>query len=230
MRTSHPTSWTLNSDPIEKLPATVNFPSPHCEPRKDEKVNPGSAGPDPGWARNIASQHKVAIEFSESASHRAEQDTRKETRTINKTYFALAFYMRNSFIAGVWEGHFSYGKEYDKEIFDAVHFRLRLEEFSPGQFQGKCIELEGSTANPHLATVKGFVEGGFISFIKEYPVYYRSDGKGHSAPITDKPTPMISYQGNYDWENNVYSGYWEFDYVDGRGIVGTGSWEMRKVT
>jgi hypothetical protein len=140
----------------------------------------------------------------------------------------------STIINGQWEGYFEYGFNYIAQG-EKVKFRLTLKDIGQGKFRGECIELEGHEYNPGIATINGFIEASFISFTKEYPVHYKLDQSGKSVPDNDPIKPLINYEGNFDWKQGSFSGFWEICIDNEKNkngsmiCVGSGSWRMHKV-
>lgn len=139
-------------------------------------------------------------------------------------------------LSGQWTGFFVYGSDYGENMHgEKVQFRLFLRDIQDGQFEGKGVDLEGVGANFDEAIIKGFVDGTFISFTKEYEEYFFIDEEGNKILEADhNPSPRLSYSGEYNERSKTFSGEWEiwtnerpFDtgtLVD----IGTGKWEMMK--
>lgn len=136
---------------------------------------------------------------------------------------------------GQWVGYFSYGPEYGEELVgEQVQFRLFIDRCDNGVFEGKSIDLEGVGANFELAEVKGFVDGDFISFTKQYPNLYSIDESGNTVVDQSRSHPIVSYTGAYDSRSKTYSGEWELR-MEIQPIgeywledICTGKWEIRK--
>ena len=139
-----------------------------------------------------------------------------------------------SIVSGQWQGEFKYGPEYAPGM-EPVSFRLVLKDIGEGRFEGKCIELDGASANPEIGEVKGYMEKSFISFTKEYSSYFKLDEFGVDVKIENNPKPIITYMGNYDWMSGHFTGQWEIliddqSNKDGNFLnTGSGSWSMWKV-
>jgi hypothetical protein len=136
---------------------------------------------------------------------------------------------------GQWIGHFEYGPEYGEELAgEKVQFRAFIENFNNGEFEGKTVEVNGVGANFEQATVKGFLEGSFISFTKQYPHYYGFDENNNAIEDKSQAHPLVNYEGHYDALTKTFKGEWEMR-IDvepvGNGWmeeVCTGKWELRK--
>ena len=136
-------------------------------------------------------------------------------------------------LSGQWEGVFDYGGGYGGG-YGPVKFRMSLKDLGNGEFEGKFIELEGDSMNPGIATIKGYLEASFISFVKEYPLFY-SEEPGQTANIIKAPRQLLTYTGNYDWMENTFRGQWviladnEFDPGGEILPIATGNWKMTKL-
>jgi hypothetical protein len=72
-------------------------------------------------------------------------------------------------LTGAWKGFYVYGPEYGEELHnEKVQFIIHL-NYNEGTFEGTSIDIDGVGSNFEKATIKGFIENGFISFIKQYP-------------------------------------------------------------
>jgi len=138
-------------------------------------------------------------------------------------------------IAGQWLGHFRYGPEYGKLEGEKVVFSFIIEALPDGQFRGKCYELEGIGANSSVSFIRGYTEQRAIHFVKEYTTEYQIDEDG-TVMESDLANPSIlTYDGEFDYRINSYTGQWEIEMNVGPTIHGdllefcTGSWEMTKI-
>lgn len=96
-------------------------------------------------------------------------------------------------LSGNWEGYFTYGEHYPEKIIGkSVRFYIELEE-KDGYFKGFCKDenLPG-----HTATIAGFIDDTFISFVKRYPFALQMDEEGNSCIDPEKPPHDIHYSGN----------------------------------
>jgi hypothetical protein len=92
---------------------------------------------------------------------------------------------------GQWVGFFSYGPEYGEEFArEKVEFRIFIDDFNEGEFAGRAVDLEGFGASYEIAQVKGYVDGDFISFTKEYPHYYYMDEARNTFEDKTKSIPL----------------------------------------
>ncbi len=136
---------------------------------------------------------------------------------------------------GQWIGHFSYGPDYGENLVgEKVEFRLFIDDFSNGEFTGRSVDIEGIGANFELAQLKGYVDGHFISFTKEYPFLYGLDEDGNSIENRNKQHPPVAYSGEYNQNTKIFSGQWELKMeIEPVGDywledICTGTWEIRK--
>lgn len=136
---------------------------------------------------------------------------------------------------GQWVGHFAYGPDYGDELAgEKVHFRLFIDSFKEGEFVGRSIDLEGIGANYEVAEVKGYVEGNFINFTKQYPYLYGLDEAGKTIENKSKSHPIVSYVGEYNENTRTFTGQWELRVeIEPVGEywledICTGTWEIRK--
>ena len=144
--------------------------------------------------------------------------------------------MSNSIdFTGQWVGHFAYGPEYGDDIVgEKVQFRLFIDSFKDGQFNGRSVDLEGIGANYEIAQVIGFIDGNFISFTKQYPHLYGLDETGNTFNDKDKQHPIVAYSGEYKLNTKTFAGQWELRMeIQPVGEywledICTGTWEIRR--
>ena len=139
-------------------------------------------------------------------------------------------------IAGQWMGYFDYGPEYGPEFYgEKVTFSFAIQQLDNGQFEGKCIELDGLGMNPGIATIRGYIDGNSIQFTKEYPQDFEMDIKGNSVKSSLHQKPLLTYYGEYDNTENAFIGHWELEANYGPTVKGdlitidTGSWQMKRM-
>lgn len=133
-------------------------------------------------------------------------------------------------MAGKWRGYYVYGEGYNDHYFGTrIMFELELQDAGNEQFEGTCNDLDDKPAPP--ATIKGYMDDQFISFVKEYTAPFLT---ASGAPAT-VATPEISYSGHYNPLQETFFGEWEHlgevhetaegTYIEG----GAGIWKMKKV-
>lgn len=139
-------------------------------------------------------------------------------------------------LAGQWAGHFVYGPEFGPEMHgEKVQFRIFVDEFFNGRFKALCVDVEGFESNMDKAVINGFLEEDFISFTKEYPVYFVIDETGKKIKDSSGTKPRLSYEGHYNFRTKIFSGQWELWANEELACEGsvvdifTGTWQMSKV-
>ena len=153
----------------------------------------------------------------------------------------LAAFLRSSqmidpkFFLGQWAGFFVYGPEYGNKLHgEKVSFRLYIKFYWDGIFIGECVDHDGVGSNFEKATINGFLDGDFISFIKRYPHFHGFDEKGN--PIEDEkiPHPEIHYTGQYNHNRKAFIGSWEMQIgihaldEESEVEINAGKWEAIK--
>jgi hypothetical protein len=136
---------------------------------------------------------------------------------------------------GQWIGYFAYGPEYgDDLVGEKVQFRIFVDSFYNEQFTGRSVDLEGIGANYEIAQVKGYIDGDFISFTKQYPHLYGLDEEGNTVEDKTRQHPIVSYSGEYNVVTKTFSGQWELR-IEIAPVgeywledICTGTWEIRK--
>ncbi|MGZ5248243.1 MAG: hypothetical protein ACXWV2_11230 [Chitinophagaceae bacterium] len=138
-------------------------------------------------------------------------------------------------IIGQWAGFFEYGPDYGSELHgEKVNFRLYIDIYIDGQFLGHSVDIEGVGADFQKARVRGFVDGHFISFTKDYPHYHGFDEQNNLIENFNQRHPGVHYEGTYNRTLKSFTGNWEIEteietigdktYLD----IATGKWEMVK--
>jgi hypothetical protein len=138
-------------------------------------------------------------------------------------------------LLGQWLGYYEYGPGYGKRLRgNQVMFRLFIDSFSNGEFEGRAFDFEGIGANYTVAQIKGFVKGNLISFTKQYPHYYYTDKNGDTVIDETRAHPVVNYQGEYNASTNSISGDWDLNRDVRISSITTklymlrGSWKVKK--
>jgi hypothetical protein len=111
-------------------------------------------------------------------------------------------------LTGNWQGFYEYGSGYDLPYFgQRVNIKATITD-SNGSFTGEIGE-DGSVFSVKLdATIKGFVEDNFISFVKKYPKYPRIADDYSTNQIYEDKILEIEHEGFVDKKNNSIYGNW----------------------
>ncbi|XOV68314.1 MAG: hypothetical protein ACFHU9_03875 [Fluviicola sp.] len=135
----------------------------------------------------------------------------------------------------VWKGSYTYFDDEENES-KPIGFEIHAELVS-GSFHGKVSEEEFTKLTGDKATVKGFVENDFISFVKTYPYAWWIEDEQYWIN-KELPGHDCNYRGFYSEADQEWSGEWEVITEKGRignyqeefeAIVLTGSWKMKQV-
>ena len=142
--------------------------------------------------------------------------------------------MTDQFLSGTWLGTATYGDNYPESLKGKqAPFELTIKA-ADGSFSGTC---EDEITKPHLltpASINGFVEDGFISFIKQYPYRFHLKEDGSVETDMERNHPEIHYSGMFNEETNTFSGIWEIEVIIEEGIENnlsyflSGNWEIKK--
>ena len=133
-----------------------------------------------------------------------------------------------------WEGYYEYGEGYPLPQFgERVKIYVNLQG-SNDSFIGKVKEENSDNSVPLEATIKGFSENEFISFIKKYPKVPRLKDIGSSDIVMESGQLEIEHYGYIDAEFDAIYGTWsitentpvEMD-VDVDTVYGT--WLLKRV-
>ncbi len=131
--------------------------------------------------------------------------------------------------SGNWVGY--YTLYYENNISKDYAFKINMQVLD-GVLKGTCVDDESLVVFDEPATVEGFIEENFISFIKKYPHAWAMDENGGALKFEDVPSHEIHYAGNF--ENGAFSGYWEIsiEAIDENGEISNtdlqGTWRMQK--
>lgn len=135
----------------------------------------------------------------------------------------------------IWKGFFSYEDGYSsltslKEVKFLIN--IFIDDFS---FKGVAEDEESKEYFDKPATVKGFFENDFISFVMKYPHLYFLDENNKIVVDKQSKHPDVNYYGVFDRESKSYKGEWEMIYDVEQlsdGIIEevfSGNWELKKV-
>jgi hypothetical protein len=132
-------------------------------------------------------------------------------------------------LSGNWQGFYEYGSGYELPYFgQRVLIKASITDIN-GCFTGKIEEDDSVFSTKLNATIKGFVEDGFISFIKQYQKYpIISDDYSSIITYEDK-TLEIEYEGILDENNNSIYGNWYIMTVKNDEIASQGIWLLTKL-
>ena len=132
-------------------------------------------------------------------------------------------------LSGNWQGFYEYGSGYELPYFgQRVLIKASITDIN-GCFTGKIEEDDSVFSTKLNATIKGFVEDGFISFVKQYQKYpIISDDYSSIITYEDK-TLEIEYEGILDENNNSIYGNWYIMTVKNDEIASQGIWLLTKL-
>lgn len=126
-----------------------------------------------------------------------------------------------------YQGFFTYGEAYGHIVEgEEVEFRLFIETLHEGVFTGRVIDWGGCGADGEVAAVRGYVEEGHISFIKQYEHYHEMDEWGRKWDYDQLNGHKVIYEGQLDEAAHTYYGTWEIESSDHQ-MISSGTWRMR---
>lgn len=136
-------------------------------------------------------------------------------------------------INGLWKGYYEYGGGYTLPQFGE---RVQIEVVFKGsneKFNGYVNEIKSVYSVPLKATIQGFLEGSFISFIKTYPKTARIKEVGGLEILFEEGETKIEHEGIMDVENNAIYGKWYISELlsDEKGeyeLNSDGIWYLKK--
>ncbi|MEO8403356.1 MAG: hypothetical protein ABI480_02135 [Chitinophagaceae bacterium] len=124
-------------------------------------------------------------------------------------------------LTGFWYGRYTYGNGYtDMHKGKSEGFVLEL-TVSGGVIKGTCIDE--NKREDEAATIRGYVDGPFICFQKEYPYVHYFDETGQIQK--KEGSTVVSYSGLYDAFKNNFKGIWHVETSHGWG-----EWHINKDT
>ncbi|MBR9845395.1 MAG: hypothetical protein GYB35_04410 [Algicola sp.] len=133
-----------------------------------------------------------------------------------------------------WEGYYEYGEGYTLPQFgERVNILVNLQG-SNESFIGTVKEEKSDYSVPADATIKGFSENEFISFVKKYPVHPRLKTLGGSEIIVENGQLEIEHYGYIDPKFDAIYGTWSITEKNASNIdfepeTVFGTWLLRRV-
>ena len=114
-------------------------------------------------------------------------------------------------IKGNYNGAYTYGQEYDKEIQGSpVSFNLLINSINEdGSFIGQFQETSGIGFINETINVKGFIEGEELRFFYKEKAFSTIDAKGEVSIDGNVEPLMTRFIGVFDPVDNSFSGEWE---------------------
>ncbi|MCI4671140.1 MAG: hypothetical protein MRZ79_23580 [Bacteroidia bacterium] len=115
-------------------------------------------------------------------------------------------------LTGRWKGYYIYGNGYGLPYFgQKVEFESEMIQ-RKDEVSGVITE-KGEYSVPMEATFSGFVQGNFLSFIKNYPGKAQIDEEGDLNVEANGNSHEIHYQGYLDQEHDSIYGRWSISQV-----------------
>lgn len=111
------------------------------------------------------------------------------------------------------------GKYYDfdeKGNESPFAFRMDVDINDKLSFMGAVWEEEFTRISGKKLSVKGYIDGDHISFVKQYPCHYGYDENGKVFVDDTQRGHDVIYDGYWDEERGIWSGEWE---VEGELLV-----------
>ena len=136
-------------------------------------------------------------------------------------------------ITGKWKGTYILGPEYESREGESYEFILDLIDENQS-FKGESYEDGLSERFPDPITVEGFWDDDMISFTKHYPCLYSIGDDGQITIDISSEHPGIVYSGEFNADNNEFSGNFEMIVDSIRDEEGwldyslTGTWSMKR--
>ncbi|HYG15944.1 MAG TPA: hypothetical protein VEC12_09345 [Bacteroidia bacterium] len=114
-------------------------------------------------------------------------------------------------ITGTWKGYFEFGEGYDEGIAGKKGYFIATLTEKNGVIEGTSQDTEGEGVVGEPATVKGFIEGDMISFVKTYPCKYFYDEDGNLIKDAEAGPHEVTYVGYFNSGTLSFTGNWEID-------------------
>ena len=132
-------------------------------------------------------------------------------------------------LTGNWQGFYEYGSGYDLPYFgQRVNIKASITDVN-GTFTGEIEEDDSVFSTKLNATIKGIVEDGFISFVKQYQKYPIISDDYSSIIIYENKTLEIEHEGILDENNNSIYGNWYIMTENNDEIASQGIWLLTKI-
>jgi len=138
--------------------------------------------------------------------------------------------MSDAYFTGRWTGIYSYGEDYSDAHMDLpVRFVIEM-TVQDGIVKGTCIDQDDYAGPDNPASIEGFIENNFISFIKRYSCFWQRDEDGNPILFPDIPSHEVHYSGYFN--DGVFSGEWEISipFISESGLstefYSSGTWSM----
>lgn len=132
-------------------------------------------------------------------------------------------------LMGNWKGYYEYGDGYVLPQFgEKVTIFVNLQG-NNDSFIGTVEEETSEHSIPLKATIKGFSQNDFISFVKTYPKIPRLKEIGSTEVIYDSGCLEIEHDGIIDSKHNAIYGSWTI--IENGDIENAvyGTWLLKKV-
>ena len=128
-----------------------------------------------------------------------------------------------------WQGFYEYGSGYDLPYFgQRVNIKASITDVN-GSFTGEIEEDDSVFSTKLNATIKGFIEDSFISFVKQYPKYPIISDDYSSIIRYENKTLEIEHEGILDENNNSIYGNWYIMTENNDEIASQGIWLLTKI-
>lgn len=132
-------------------------------------------------------------------------------------------------LTGKQQGFYEYGSGYDLPYFgQRVNIIASITDVN-GSFTGEIKEDDSEFSTKLNANIKGFVEDGFISFVKQYPKYPIISDDYSSIITYENKTLEIEHEGILDDNNNSIYGNWYIMTENNDEIASQGIWLLTKI-
>lgn len=138
-------------------------------------------------------------------------------------------------IEGNWKGVYTQVLKEGESIYEAeFNMNLAGEE---DEFTGSCEDVEIEVGIKERSKIRGFLDEGMISLVKEYEHLILLDSEtGEFILDKERKHPEIHYYRRYNESNNRFEGTWEIESIVGNlsmdeqlTWVEYGEWWMERI-
>jgi hypothetical protein len=139
-------------------------------------------------------------------------------------------------VSGNWRGYYLYGAGYVLPHFGKKVDIVAILKGSGTEFEGKIVQEIGEYGIPIPASIKGYIDSDFISFVKTYPCFPVIKDPGSKELEIQEGELEVFHDGFLDITNDAIYGIWRIPtvYINDQGeeqiADSEGIWCLWRVT